>query len=122
MPSDIRIVGAHEFIQVTPDGLLDLERTKKVLLEIAYSSASLPDYDVVLDIRNADIDMDVTDLWELASELHKYGAAFSRKTAVLVPQERSDYGGFFALCAQERGFEVSAFTHFGDAMEWLNGT
>jgi hypothetical protein len=66
--------------------------------------------------------MDVADLWELAAELHRYRGAFSRKTAVLGPPERSDYAGFFALCAQERGFDVRAFDHLGDAMEWLAET
>jgi hypothetical protein len=33
--------------------------------------------------------------------------------------EQFDYAGFFALCAQNRGFQVSAFTSFEDAIEWL---
>jgi hypothetical protein len=120
MPSDIRIIRAHEFIRATIDGHFDLEQTKSVLLQIATAAAPASGYDVILDTRKMESELDVSDLWELAAELHKYREAFARKTAVLGPPERSDYGGFFALCAQERGFDVRAFTHFGDAMEWLD--
>ena len=122
MPRDIRIIHAHEFIKATPEGQLDLEATKKVLLQIAAASAPADDYDVVLDTRKAQSEMSAGDLWDLAAELHKSREAFSRKTAVLVPLDRLDYAAFFSLCAQERGFDVSAFTSYGDAMTWLVGT
>ena len=122
MPTDIRIIRAHEFIQATPEGQIDLPKSKQVLLEIALASTPSGDFDVILDTRNTQSEMSVADLWELAAELHRYREAFSRKTAVLGPPERSDYAGFFALCAQERGFDVRAFDHLGDAMEWLDET
>jgi len=122
MPSDIRIIKAHEFMQVSPEGHIDLEEAKNVLGEVASVAAPSDAYDVVLDVRNAQFELDVNDLWELAAELHRVRGAFSRRTAVLVPPERSDYAGFFAILAQERGFELSAFTHLGDAMEWLDRT
>ena len=122
MPTDIRIIRAHEFIQATPQGQIDLAKTKAVLMEIALASTPSGDFDVILDTRNTESEMDVADLWELAAELHRYREAFSRKTAVLGPPERSDYAGFFALCAQARGFDVRAFVYLGDAMEWLDQT
>lgn len=120
MPTDIRIIRAHEFVQATAEGRIDLVRTKEVLAGIALASTISGNFDVILDTRNTQSEMDVTDLWELAAELHKHREAFSRKTAVLGPPERSDYAGFFALCAQERGFDVRGFTHLGDAMEWFD--
>jgi proline racemase len=120
MTSDIRIIRAHEFIQATPEGKVDFEGAKKVLVDVALAGGPWADYDVILDARKVQFDMDEADLWDLAAHLHQLQQAFSRKTAVIVAQERSDYAGFFALCAQERGFDVSAFTHLGDAMEWLD--
>ncbi len=32
----------------------------------------------------------------------------------------SGQAAFFALCAQNRGFRVSAFTTFEEAIEWLS--
>ena len=121
MPADIRVIHAHEFIKATPEGQLDLEETKKLLIELASASVPLVDYDVILDTRKAQSIMSVLDLWDLAAELSKLRKAFSRRTAVLCPVGRFDHAEFFALCAQNRGFRVRAFTSFGDAMEWLLG-
>ena len=119
MAKHIRVVHAHEFIQATPEGAIDLEKSKDLLAEIASWSAPEDGYDIILDIRSAQMKLSVSDLWNLAAELHRHSEAFARKTAVLVPRDEFDEAGFFALCAQERGFRVSAFTSPGDAMEWL---
>jgi hypothetical protein len=124
MSTNIRIVQAHDFIKATPEGKLDLETSKELLMEIASASAPLVDYDIILDTRKAQTRMSVTDLWYLAAELSNLRKVFSRKTAVLCPIERFDDAGFFALCAQNVGLQVRAFTSFEDAIEWLiaNGT
>jgi hypothetical protein len=122
VPTDVKIIHSHDFIKATPEGQLDLEATKKLLVDIASASTPFDDYDILLDTRKADSDMSATDLWCLAAELHRFRETLSRKTAVLVPPDRFDHAGFFALCAQERGFQVSAFTSLGDAMAWLAGT
>lgn len=92
-----------------------------MLIEIALCSAPEDGYDIILDLRNAQTVLSVNDLWHLAAQLHLYAGVFAHKTAVLVPRQDFDHAGFFALCAQERGFEVSAFTSPGDAMEWIAG-
>ena len=127
MPANIRIIHAHDFIKATPEGRLDLEESKKLLLAIAIAAAPLVDYHIILDTRKAQSEMSVSDLWDLAAELSQsFHQAVSRipKTAVLCPRERFDQAEFFALCAQNRGYEISAFTSFEDALEWLmaNGT
>lgn len=122
MPTDIRIIHAHEFLKATPEGKLNLEQSKNLLKEIAVASAHSADYDVILDTRMATSEMRVADLWHLAAELSDhFRKAFSRprKTAVLCPTERFDQAGFFALCAQNRGFDVRAFTSFEEAYRWL---
>ena len=121
MPADIRIIHAHEFIKATPEGQLDLEESKKLLMEIVSVSAPMVDYDIILDTRNAQSGMSVFDLWHLAAELGEFRKTFSRKTAILCPLERFDHAEFLSLCAQNRGFRVGAFTSCGDAMEWLLG-
>lgn len=122
MPSDIRIIHAHEFIVASPDGRLDLRATEGLLVEIASASAPSNDYDILLDTRGARSEMTETDLVQLACALRGLREAFSLKTAVLVPAGRFDHALFFAACAREEGFQVSAFTSLGDAMEWLVGT
>jgi|SRR5271157_208395 len=124
MSTDIRIIHARDFIKATPEGQFDFDMSKKGLAKIASASTSSGDFEIILDTRKAQIEMSVTDLWYLAAELSNLGEAFSRRTAVLCPLEGFDHAGFFALCAQNKGFQVRAFTSFEEAVEWLiaNGT
>ncbi len=120
MPTHIRIIHAHDFIRAAPEGCLDLEGSQKILMEIASASNGLAEYEIMLDLRKAQVEMSATDLWYLAAQLSNFrGAFFRNKIAVLCPLEKFDEAGFFALCAKNRGFQVSAFTSFEDAFEWL---
>jgi hypothetical protein len=118
MPATIRIIHATDFIKATAEGELDLTESARILAEIVWAT-DLKDYEVILDTRHAHSSMSVTNLWYLASEINKVGGKLPRKTAVLCPRERFDHAAFFALCAQNRGFSVRAFTCYEDAMEWL---
>jgi hypothetical protein len=119
MAINLRIIHAPDFIKVTPDGRIDLEKSKQHLKQVASAAAPLTDYEIIIDTREAQIEMSPADLWYLAAELSTLGETFFRKTAVLCPLERFDQAGFFALCAQNRGFRVSAFSSYEEAVEWL---
>jgi hypothetical protein len=119
MSADIKIIHAHDFIKGTPAGRLDFERAKKLLIEIASASTPLAKYKIILDTRKAQSELSIIDLWYLVAELSNLRKAFSRKTAVLCPPERFENAEFFALCAQNRGLLVNAFTSFEAAIEWL---
>jgi len=123
MPTNIRIIHAHDFIKATVKGELDLKEAMELLIRVATTSAPLVDYELLLDIRNAQAKLSITELWFLAAELGKLNkGGVSRKIAVLCPLTEFDHAGFFALCAQNRGMQVQAFTSFEDAIEWLIGS
>ena len=119
MPTNIRVIHAHDLIKATPDGQLDLNMVKEVLKEIASVSSPLSSFDVLVDTRKTQTTLSVTNLWYIAAELSDLGKPHSRKTAVLCPLEHFDLAEFFALCAPNRGLRVNAFTSFETAMEWL---
>ncbi len=119
MATNIKIIHASDFIKVTPEGRLDLEKSKKILLEIVSASASLTDYETLLDTRNTQSVLSITDLWYLAEGLFQFRKIFNRKTAILCPIEGFDHAGFFALCAQNRGYLIKAFSSYENAIQWL---
>jgi len=119
MLADVKTVQMHAFIKATPTGWLNREGMKKLFEDIASLAARSEDCGILIDTRKAQSEMSTSDLWSLAAQLSKLGKAFSRKTALLCPRERFDRVGFFALCAQNRGFLVNVFTSFEDAIEWL---
>lgn len=119
MPTNIRIIHAHDFLQVTPEGRLNFEDSKKLLVEIAAATPLAVPPEIILDTRKVQSDLSATDLYDLVSELGNYRQAFARKIAVLCPLKQFDSAGFFALCAKNRGFQVQAFTSYEEAIEWL---
>jgi len=119
MPTNIRIIHAHDFIIATPEGRLDFERAKELLAQVVSASAPLADYEILVDTRHAHSELTALDLWQLVIEIYNFRQPFARKTAVLCPIERFNNAEFFALCAQNRGFLVNGFTSFEDAIEWL---
>jgi hypothetical protein len=62
MPTNIRVIRAHDFIKVTPEGHLDLKGSRSLLLEIATFAGTLVDYQILLDVRKAQMSVSETDL------------------------------------------------------------
>jgi len=122
-PADLKlqIIKAGDFIKSTPTGDLDKIASKEGLAEIAALGAGLQGYTVLVDLREVKSRLSTTDIFELASELAKYGDTFRRKTAVLARADHDlDQATFFENVAQSRGFKVRAFTIFEEAIFWLS--
>ena len=73
MPATVRIIHATDFIKATAEGELDLEESKRLLVEIA-SATDLADCEVILDTREAHSTLSAADLWHFAAA----SAAFVR--------------------------------------------
>jgi len=119
MPTNIRIIHAHDFIRATQDGVLDREASIKMLTEIASAGEALAHHHVLLDTRKAHSVLTDPDLFYLAEELTKLPNAHAQKTAILCTPERLNNAKFLALCAENRGLRLAAFSSFEDAIEWL---
>lgn len=119
MPTNVKIIQAAEFIRATPEGQVYIEKAEKLLQDIADAGTGLEDFHVLVDTRRVRGALSATELWALADKLAHYRRTFGHKTAILCPLERFDRSRFFALCAENKGFNVRAFTAYEDAMEWL---
>ena len=119
MPATVKVIHWGDFIRARPDGHADLEQAETLLKEIAQAGSGLQDFDILVDTRTVKGRLSVADLWTLAEKLVRFRQTFSHRTAVLCPLEKFDHTRFFALCAENRGFNVHAFTSYEDAMEWL---
>jgi len=122
MPHSVRVIRPPDFIRARPDGLVDMEAAEKLLADIAATVKGQDDIEILIDTRRAQAELGAADLWFLAERLARYGGSFSRKTAVLCPLEKFDRARFFALCAENKGFNVMAFTSYEEAMDWLLGS
>jgi hypothetical protein len=121
MPHSIRVIRPPDFIRARPDGLVDMEAAEKLLADIAVTAKD-QDIEILIDTRHAQAELGAADLWFLADRLTRYRGTFTHRTAVLCPMEKFDRARFFALCAENKGFNVQAFTSYEEAMDWLLGS
>lgn len=119
MTAKIRIIHAQDFIKATPEGNLNFEESKRILMEIASIVVPQDDYDLIIDTRKAHSVMSPTDMLLLVQEICALGEEFRRKTAVICPRERFDHAKFLELCSSYRGYEIHAFMVYEDAIDWL---
>jgi hypothetical protein len=119
VPANVKVIQGTEFIRATPEGKAYIEKAEQLLKEIADASAGLEDFHVLVDTRRITGSLTAVELFHLADKLAHYRRTFGHKTAIICPVERFDHSRFFALCAENKGFNVQAFTTYEDAMEWL---
>ena len=120
-PACVKVIHAHEFVRARPGGVLNLEASEQLLLDVAKAAEGHDRIEVLIDTRRAEGQLGAADLWFLADRLARHRHVFRGKTAVLCPIERFDRARFFALLADSKGFEVEAFTSYEEAMAWLCG-
>jgi hypothetical protein len=119
MATNVVIVRPHDYVRATPDGTLDQAASERLLSEVAAATRGLPECDVVLDTRGAQVTMTIGDLWHLAQYLVRLPEMWNRKIAVLPPTDDLGRATFFALAAGNRGGWVRAFASFEEAIDWF---
>ena len=120
MATKIKIIHSKDFIEVTPEGMFDVDTSRKLLVEIAKSEHLAEDYELFVDFRDTKCNLSVLDVYQLAAELYPHGDTFRRKVALLVdPGINFDRASFFETCSHNRGFSIDAFTDYEKAMRWI---
>ncbi len=120
MPTKIKIIKAKEFLEVTSDGIINITTSRQLLLDIAKAENNPVDYELFVDFRDTQNQLSIADLYELAAELYKHGNTFRKKVALLVlPGINFNSAQFFETCAQNRGFDINAFTDYEKAIRWI---
>ena len=121
MPTNVKVIHAGDLVRARPEGEAYLEDAEQLIRDIVAAGSGLAEFEVLIDTRRLSGALSATDLWNLAEKLARYRDSFARRTAVLCPLEKFDHARFFALCAENRGFNIRVFTAYEEAMEWLIG-
>ena len=119
MPTNVKVIHANDFIRARPEGPAFLEDAEQLLKDIVAVGSGLDEYEVLVDTRRLTGQLSAADLWTLSEKLVKFRSNFARRTAILCPLEKFDHSRFFALCAENHGFNIRVFTAYEEAMEWL---
>jgi hypothetical protein len=120
MATKIKVITARDFLEVTPDGVIDIDTSRQLLVDIANAEKGFLDYDLLVDFRDALLKMSVVDVYQIVAELPRQISDFMRKVALLVnPGVDFDPASFFETCSHNRGFQINAFSDYEKAMRWL---
>jgi hypothetical protein len=120
---EIKIIQPRDFLKITAQGHYEFSRGEQLIEQLARLNKPPNDYAVLLDLRGAEGYATTADVYNLACLLNDYRDSFRSRMALLVPGQdsrRFANAEFFSLCAGNRGFRVSTFTSFEEAMEWLS--
>jgi hypothetical protein len=120
MATKIKIIAGREFLEVTPDGIINITTSRQLLVDIAKAEHHPVDHELLIDFRDTQSHLSASDVYQLAAELCQHGDTFRRKVALLVvPGVNFDHARFFETCSHNRGFSVNAFTDYEKAMRWV---
>ncbi len=123
MATKIKIITAKDFLEVTPGGIINLTTSRQLLVDIAKAEHHPVDYELLIDLRDTQINLSIPDMYQLAAELCQHGDTFRRKVGLLVlPGVNFDQASFLETCSHNRGFSVNAFTDYENAMRWVLST
>jgi hypothetical protein len=120
MDLNIRIIGARDFIKTTPTFQVDLETSKQFFLKLAQENAAPRQYDLLIDLRQTTGNLSFPEIAEVVKLIIEHRDSFRSKIAILTtPGVKFENARFAALYANNRGFQVAAFTDFEETMNWL---
>lgn len=112
----------EQLVVVEATGRIDVPATKKMFDRLLPESADKERYQVLLDLRNVECDMLVSDIRELAAYAAQPNPALptGKKVAVVVEgREDFEHAELFAFFAERRGSQVQAFEDLAEAEAWL---
>lgn len=119
MPVNLKVINAQDFIKTTVTGTLDFAASKQTLLALVSFIKQPGEYDVLVDTRETESLLSITDHYKLGEALAYHPMLHQSKICLLVPTKDFDKAGFFETVAVNRGAQVKVFADFEQAMTWL---
>jgi hypothetical protein len=120
MDLNIRIIRARDFLKAAPTFQVDLETSKQFFLKLARENAPPRKYDLMIDLRGTTGELSLPEITEVVKVLIEHRDSFRSKIAILTaPGVKFENAKFAALYANNRGFQVAAFTNFEETINWL---
>lgn len=122
---NLRVIRASQFIHGDMDGTLDLAASREALCTLLAEGAkgtgdAAGSYDLLFDVRDADIQLAMKDVWELLKNLDECDPGFDGRLALLDDWDNTfDRMQFLESSADQIGVQARAFIDFEKAVNWL---
>ena len=125
MHSEVKIYKIKDLIRVNKEGNLDLDRSIRIVHELAAAAAFHADHNVLVDLRDTVIATHgLDDIFEVVLEMGRFKSIFTNKMASVIPNDeaRISIARKLKACMDLKQFQFQFFTAFEDAIEWLSDT
>jgi hypothetical protein len=120
MPTNITVVHTRDFIRARSDGGLDLDASRKLLIDVVSAMRTAQEQNVFIDTRAAaPTRLSRNDLWKLGVAAGTQPALARGRVALLVPLDKQDDAAFFEGIARVEGANVRVFSDFESAITWV---
>ena len=127
MAAKLVLYQIRDFVRITERGEIDLAGSKQLVREIAQAATAYTDHNILLDMREANIELHkMSDVLEVAMYMFEQDAlsGFVHKIANVVKNDEKILMSAKKIksCLDIEGFHYEYFTSFEDAIEWLAET
>jgi hypothetical protein len=121
----VKIYKIKDLIRVNKEGKLDLDRSIRIVHELAATASFHADHNILVDLRDAIIAThSLDDLVQIVLEMGRFKSVFTNKMASVIPNDEEIISTAKKLkaCMNIKGFQFQFFTAFENAIEWLSDT
>jgi hypothetical protein len=126
MKTEIKTFDFKHLIVLTAHGALDLVASKAALKSLVAAPGFEAITEVLLDLRDVECDLSVTDIHELVTHMawHIPVLFDEHRIAVLIDGHKSgglafNHSQFLDLCAKNNGLHIRAYEDYERAINWL---
>jgi hypothetical protein len=115
-----KIIHSKDFIKTKITGEFDFDDSKNTFIKLASDPTFPNDYEILIDLRDAECQLSTVYIYGLAQILGKLTLSFLKKIAIVVSgKQQFDKAKFMELCAKNKGLKVQAFSDIDEAKNWL---
>ena len=120
MATLLKIIRSVDYLDISDDGVINFEDSKKKLAMIASTSNTPVNYEILLDFRRTQWILSTDEIYYFVKVFLDDPDSFRDKVALLLlPGVSFDSEYFKELCAQDNGIPIRTFTNYEDAIQWF---
>jgi hypothetical protein len=120
VPYKLQVIKSGDFVRLDGRGRVNIYDSQAALRRLAQACVDRGVDHALLDTRDVESTLTITDLFVLASTFGELGFHRGQRLAIIHRMTNEDRAEFFAVCAKNRGWTVGAFDNFEDGFSWLN--
>jgi hypothetical protein len=120
MATLLKIIRSVDYLDITDDGIIDFEKSRNKLTEIAGRQDTPVNHEILLDFRRTQWILSTDEIYYLVKVFLDDPGMFGDKIALLLlPGVNFDSEYFKALCTQDKVKTIRTFTNYEDAIHWF---